>query len=187
MRTNHHNHKVCPWWKAYTFDNLFRRLIHKPEKMFAGLVKEGMTVVDIGAGMGFFSIAMARMVGDSGKVISVDIQSKMIKTLEKRARKRGVADKIQTILCKPDDICVKEKADFILAFYVVHEVPDIRHLFQQVIACMKPETRFLVVEPSMHVSSNEFEQTLKLAIDSGLILLNRPKILLSRSALFGLV
>lgn len=180
-------HKVCPWWKGFTFDNLFRRLIHKPEKMFAGLVKEGMTVIDIGAGMGFFSIGMAQMVGDSGKVISVDIQPKMIKTLEKRARKRGVADKIQTILCKPDDICVKEKADFILAFYVVHEVPDVPHFFRQVIACMKTETRFFVAEPSMHVSSKEFEQTLKLAEESGLILLDQPKFRLSRSALFGLV
>jgi len=177
-------HRVCPWWHAYSFDNFLRRLVHKPEKIFAGLVKEGMTVIDIGAGMGFFSIAMARMVGDSGKVISIDIQPKMIEVLTKRAHKRGVDHRIQTVLCKSDDICVREKADFILAFWMVHEVPDKKHLFDQIVSCMKPSSRFLIVEPKMHVSASDFEKTLKIAGESGLSLLDRPKIHLSRSALF---
>jgi 2-polyprenyl-3-methyl-5-hydroxy-6-metoxy-1,4-benzoquinol methylase len=52
---------VCPWWLAYTFDNPIRRFFHKPDQMLAKFVKEGMTVVDIGCGMGYFSIGLAKI------------------------------------------------------------------------------------------------------------------------------
>ena len=45
---------VCTWWIAYTFDNPLRRLIHKPQKVLGNFVKEGMTVMDLGCGMGHF-------------------------------------------------------------------------------------------------------------------------------------
>jgi 2-polyprenyl-3-methyl-5-hydroxy-6-metoxy-1,4-benzoquinol methylase len=70
------NGHVCPWWLAYTFDNPIRKLFHKPQKMLSLYVKEGMSVMDVGCGMGFFSIGMARMVGDNGNVIAVDLQKK---------------------------------------------------------------------------------------------------------------
>jgi 2-polyprenyl-3-methyl-5-hydroxy-6-metoxy-1,4-benzoquinol methylase len=65
---------VCPWWFAYTFDNPLRRLIHPPVRIFEGLVQEGQTAVDIGCGMGYFTLGLARMVGQNGQVIAVDLQ-----------------------------------------------------------------------------------------------------------------
>ena len=56
--------------------------------MLAPYVKEGMIVIDIGCGMAFFSIGMARLVGEQGLVISVDLQQKMLEVLERRAKKR---------------------------------------------------------------------------------------------------
>jgi ubiquinone/menaquinone biosynthesis C-methylase UbiE len=53
---------VCPWWLAYSFDNPLRRIFHKPEKIFASMVRPGMTVADIGCGMGYFSLGLARIV-----------------------------------------------------------------------------------------------------------------------------
>jgi len=49
---------ICPWWFAYTFDNPFRRFFHNPEKMLGSYVSRGMTVLDVGCGMGFFSIGL---------------------------------------------------------------------------------------------------------------------------------
>jgi 2-polyprenyl-3-methyl-5-hydroxy-6-metoxy-1,4-benzoquinol methylase len=46
---------ICPWWLAYTFDNRFRHLFHNPEKMLGSYVSKGMTALDVGCGMGFFS------------------------------------------------------------------------------------------------------------------------------------
>ena len=66
--TEHHN--VCTWWKAYTFDNPIRKLLHQPHNVLGDYVKADMTVMDVGCGMGHFSIGMAKLVGESGKVIA---------------------------------------------------------------------------------------------------------------------
>ncbi|NTW59852.1 MAG: methyltransferase domain-containing protein, partial [Nitrospirae bacterium] len=95
---------VCPWWLAWTFDNPLRKWFQDPERILGSLVREGMTVADIGCGMGYFSVAMARMVGPAGRVLSVDLQEKMLKYLEKRAVRAGVQDRITTTLGEPDDI-----------------------------------------------------------------------------------
>ena len=50
--------------------------------------------MDLGCGMGYFSIGMARLVGGKGKVIAVDLQQKMLDTMVKRASRSGVADRI---------------------------------------------------------------------------------------------
>ena len=78
---------VCPWWLAYTFDNPVRRLVHPPGKILGDYVREGMTVVDVGAGFGHFSIGMARLVGDAGKVVAADLQEKMLEKTLSRARR----------------------------------------------------------------------------------------------------
>jgi ubiquinone/menaquinone biosynthesis C-methylase UbiE len=114
---------VCPWWGGYFIDNPLRRLLHNPEKILGPYVKPGMTAMDIGCGMGFCSIAMARMVGNEGKVISVDLQQKMLDVLLKRARKAGVAERIETHRCEADSLGVDTAVDFVLAFMMVHEVP----------------------------------------------------------------
>ena len=105
---------VCTWWIAYTFDNPLRRLIHKPQKVLGNFVKEGMTVMDLGCGMGHFSIGMAGLVGGTGRVIAVDLQQKMLDVMERRAQRAGLADRILPHLCQADDIGIEEQADFVL-------------------------------------------------------------------------
>jgi 2-polyprenyl-3-methyl-5-hydroxy-6-metoxy-1,4-benzoquinol methylase len=78
-------HKVCPWWKAYTFDNPIRKLLHPPRRVLGAYIKERMTVMDVGCGMGHFSIGMAKLVGENGKVIAVDLQQKMLNVMLKPA------------------------------------------------------------------------------------------------------
>src|SRR5574341_1266039 len=87
---------VCPWWLAYTFDNPLRRLAHDAGKILSPYLREGMTAVDLGCGMGYFSIAMAGIVGNQGTVISVDIQKEMLAVLRRRAEKAGVMDIART-------------------------------------------------------------------------------------------
>ena len=82
--------------------------------------------------MGYFSRAMAKIVGDAGKVISVDLQTEMLAITRKRAEKDGVARRIRFLLAKEDDLGVTEQVDFALAFWMVHEVTDTRNFFRQV-------------------------------------------------------
>ena len=63
---------VCPVWVGYLLASPVRKLIQNPKKLLSPYVEEGMTVLDAGCAMGFFSLPMARMVGPNGKVICGD-------------------------------------------------------------------------------------------------------------------
>ena len=176
--------RVCPWRHAYTFDNVFRRWFHKPEIILEPYVKEGMTVMDVGCGMSIFSIGMAKMVGEQGCVISVDLQRGMLDVLWKRAEKAGVADRIRTHQCEPDVIGVEVAVDFILAFWMVHEVPDTDAFFSQLRSCLNPEGKFLVAEPKFHVSAGHYRTLLSSAENAGLKRIEDPPIRFSRATVF---
>lgn len=175
---------VCPWWLAYTFDNPLRRIFHKPEKIFFPFLQTGMTAIDLGCGLGYFSIAMAKMVGGTGKIISVDLQQRMLDILITRARKAGVANRITTLLCEADKFAIQAEVDFALAFWMAHETPDEFNFFQQVYALLKRSGKLLLAEPKMHVTADEFEKTVALAQKAGFNHLDSPIIALSHTALF---
>jgi len=174
--------ELCPWWFAYTFDNPVRRMLHKPEKVLGAYVKEGMTAVDIGCGMGHFSIGMAKLVGANGKVISVDLQQKMLDKVKRRAVRGGVDDRISLRLCKPGDIGISGQVDFVLTFWMAHEVPDVKVMFGQIHAIVKDGGRWLLAEPRLHTSLDRFEKILSEAIESGFSVVERPVVTMSYAA-----
>ncbi len=176
--------KVCPAWLGHFLANPIRKLIHPPQKILTPYVKEGMTVLDIGSGMGFFSIRLARMVGTNGKVICVDMQEKMLQGLKKRAQKNGVFTRIETRLCSQHTLGLQdlaEKIDFALAFAVVHEVPDPPRFFAELAATLIPSGSVLLAEPKGHVSQEEFTITLSIAQQHRFTIVEEPKIFRSRS------
>lgn len=174
---------VCPWWFAYTFDNGLRRLFHRPEEMFAAYLEPGMTALDIGCGMGYFSIGMARMLGEEGRVISVDLQQEMLDAVRRRAGRAGVGTRIHTHRCAPNALNIEAQADFALAFWMVHEVPDSDRLLSEIRASLKPGGRFMIAEPRFHVKQQDFLKTLAQAGRAGFEIDDRPRIRLSRAAL----
>ncbi len=176
------NH-VCPWWLAFAFDNSLRTLFHKSDQIFSHIIKEGMTVVDIGCGMGFFSIGMAKMVKQNGKVIAVDVQKEMLEILEKRAGRTGVLDTIQTHLCSETEIGISEPVDFALTFWMVHETQDKKAFLHQVRDALKGSGLLLITEPKFHVSRSQFEHEIDIAKDAGFRIKDEPKITFSHSVL----
>lgn len=176
---------VCPWWLAYTFDNRLRNIIHRPEKVLSAYVKPGMTVMDAGCGMGFFSIGMAGMVGDDGLVISVDVQKEMLEAVQRRAGKAGVSHRIRTYLCEPEGIGSHKNVNFVLAFWMVHEVRRPNGFFEQVYACLKSESMLMLAEPRIHVSAKFFKKLVNGAQNAGFSLCDEPRIRLSRAAVFS--
>ena len=176
---------VCPWWGGYFIDNSLRRWLHNPDKILGPYVRPDMTVMDIGCGMGMFSIAMARLVGDRGRVIAVDLQQKMLDVLMKRASAAGVADRITAHRCGPTSIDISEPVDFVLACYSAHEVPDLRRLLGEIHSCVRPAGQLLVVEPKGHVTARCFELMLDWAEELGWVVQERPHVCLSRAVVFG--
>ena len=181
MSKNH----VCPWWMAYTFDNPLRRLIHNPAKIFNDLVRPAMTVMDIGCGMGYFSIGMAQMIGDSGRVIAIDLQQQMLDITMKRAARKGVGQRIEPYLCEADRIDINCKIDFILAFWVVHELPDPAAFFKNVASLLKPAGKLIYSEPVFHVSAAKYNDILNSARAEGIKKDQDLNISFSRAALLS--
>lgn len=179
--------RVCPVWVGYLLASPVRKLLQNPEKILSPYVKQGMKVLDVGSAMGFFSLPFARMVGPNGKVICVDMQEKMIQSLEKRARKAGLSDRIELRICSRNSLGLdefKEKIDFAFASAVVHEVADASSFFSEIYEGIKQGGKFLVIEPKGHVTEKDFEVSISVAGKNGFSVIGNPKIPRSRSILF---
>ena len=174
---------VCPWWLAYTFDNPIRRILHPPDKLLGDLVHQGFTALDIGCGMGHFTMGMAKMVGDQGRVIAVDIQEQMLERVKRRAIHQGLSGRIILHKGYVEGLEMKGQVDFALAFWMVHEVPDQLAFFKAVKDLLKPDGRFLVAEPKIHTSEADLDRSLKIASQAGLAVCANPGIPMSRTAL----
>jgi ubiquinone/menaquinone biosynthesis C-methylase UbiE len=160
------SHRVCPWWLGYLLASPLRRLLQDPRDIVKPYVEEGMSVLDVGCGMGFFSLPMAELAGGKGRVVCIDLQEKMIKGLIARAKKAGLADRIDARVCSQSTLGVSDlagKIDFVLAFALVHEVPDKERLFGEIYTIMKQTGRLLLAEPKGHVSKPDFERAVSLA------------------------
>ena len=163
-----------------------RRFFYDPSRLAAGFAGPGMTVVEPGPGMGFFTLELARIIGPAGRVIAVDIQPKMLDALRRRAVRAGLAERIHAMLAQPDSMglgALAGTADLVWAFAVIHEMPDARRFFAESAEVLKPGGRVLVAEPAGHVKPEEFDAELKWAAESGLTLMARPAIRRSHAAL----
>jgi ubiquinone/menaquinone biosynthesis C-methylase UbiE len=180
--------RVCPWWLGYFLATPLRRLYQDPHAILAPWVSEGMTVLEPGPGMGFFTLDLARMVGPSGRVIAVDVQLKMLEALIRRARRAGLKERIEVRESKGETLGVDDlggKVDFVLAFAVVHELPSTPAFFAEAHRALKVGGRMLVAEPKHHVSEVAMAETVGLAEKAGFTREATPTIRGSRSALLS--
>lgn len=171
---------------GYFLLNPLRRLRQDPKKIVSPYVKKDMRIIEVGPGMGYFSIPMARLVGDKGKIIAVDLQERMLKALEKRAHKAGMHQRIDLKLAKPDSLCLEGPGgtyDFALAFAVVHELPNQEAFFRELAAALKPKAMLLMADPESRFSPEEYDKALALAAKADFHKIGEPVIWKSRSAL----
>lgn len=112
---------------------------------------------------------MARLAGPHGHVVAADLQPPMLARVRRKAAHCGLADRITCHLCQSDRIGLEIKADFILAWYMVHETPDRTAFFLEVRRLLKHNGQLLVVEPKGHVSRAEFTAMQKAAEAAGLL------------------
>jgi cyclopropane fatty-acyl-phospholipid synthase-like methyltransferase len=137
--------------------------------------------------MGFFTLELLRLVGNSGRVIAVDIQPKMPARLERRATKAGLADRLSARLASADSMNISDpqiSVDFILAFAVVHEVPDAVRFFTEVAAAVTSGAPAPPRRTSRLRQSAKFKEEMRAAEQVGFGILGNPEIQRSHTALF---
>ncbi len=177
--------RVCPWWIGYLLVSPIRKLVQDPASILAPFVREGMTVLEPGPGMGFFTLEAARRVGPRGRVVAVDLQPRMLAALRRRAARAGLAERLEVREARPESLGVDDlvgRVDVVLALLVVHEVPDAGRFFAEVRRTLAPAGKVVVVEPSGHVSADAFEATMSVAARAGLRRGPGPRVWRSRSA-----
>ena len=161
---------TCPWWLGYLLVTPLRRLLENPGKILAPHVRPGMTVLEPGPAMGFFTLELARLVGPGGRVVAVDLEERMLAALRLRAQRAGLAERIETRRCSQDDLGIRDLAgqvDFVLLFHMLHEVSDPDRFLRAVQAALKPGGAVLFAEPPGHVSVEAFQASVKRMTDLG--------------------
>jgi 2-polyprenyl-3-methyl-5-hydroxy-6-metoxy-1,4-benzoquinol methylase len=183
MKTNAGPNRVCRVSHAGRLDNRLRRWLQNPRKILSPYIKEGMTVLDMGCGPGFFSTELAQMVGKSGRVIAADLQEEMLEKLKDKIQGTELEKRITLYKCEKNKIGLPQKVDLVLAFYMVHEIPNQEEFFKELESILQPGGQVLVVEPPFHVSKAAFTEMIEKAGNAGFKPIKGPKVILSKTVI----
>jgi ubiquinone/menaquinone biosynthesis C-methylase UbiE len=175
--------KVCGIEHAGALDLNVRKLFHNPQKILNPYINEGMTVLEIGCGPGFFTPDMAKLVGKTGKVVAADLQEGMLEMLKKKIKGTDLQDRIELYKCPDNKIGLSGEFDFIFLFYVLHEVPDQTSFLQEIYTLLKPGGSVLIVEPKVHVHKKNFNGSIEILKHIGYNIIEKPSVFFSRSVL----
>jgi ubiquinone/menaquinone biosynthesis C-methylase UbiE len=111
-------------------------------------LKNGQTVVDLGCGAGFYTLAAARAVGDNGMVHAIDVQDAKLAATQSAARQNGL-NNITTLkadLDKPLLSIAEGACDAVVMGSIVHEISSREALFKNAYRILKTGGKVLVVE-----------------------------------------
>ncbi len=148
-----------------------RRWFQNPETILKPYVRAGMTVLEPGPGMGFFTLPLAKMVGPAGRVIAVDLQARMLNGLRNRASGSGLLPRIELRQAQKDSLGIDDlrgKVDLVVAIAVVHEMASEEAFFRQAAEALREGGSLLLMEPGGHVKDSKFTHEIHSACAAGL-------------------
>ena len=178
-----YSNKVCPVERSGALEMPIRKLVHNPVKILKPYISTGDKVLDFGCGPGFFTFAMAQLAGESGLVYAADLQDGMLDIVRKKIARYNMQNRIKLHKCEAGAINLNETFDFILAFYVVHEIGNQNSAFQELKRILKPGGKILIIEPDFHVTKSSFREMIIKLENAGFSIKPSKKLIFSRSIL----
>ncbi len=175
---------VCPWQSGPALAIGLRKVVHNPNKLLRPYLSNGMTAMDIGCGMGYFTLPMAEMVGDDGAVIAVDLQQEMLNGMLAAAKKKKIA-RITAHRCTADSLGIarwNDRIDFALLFMMLHEVPKPENLIFELRAALHDGGTLFFAEPIGHVGKEQFAASLSMMERNGFAVIKTPRVRICRAA-----
>ena len=151
VRIIRHFHKFpMPEFAANIIDNPFRRRIQPPNKTpIRHKIEPGMKVLEVGPGNGTYTMATARRVGENGKVITIDIEPKMIERVQKKAQ----IERIENVEARVADVFQLPFEDgFFDSVYliaVIGEIPTPERAMREFYRVLSPQGILSFSEPLM--------------------------------------
>lgn len=144
-------------------------------------VHPGMAVLDLGCGTGFFTIEIAKLVGNSGKVVAADVQIGMLEILKQKIKDSPIRQKIEIHHCPENNLGLTGKFDFVFAFYAFHEMRFVDNIIREIKNLINNETKILIAEQKFHVTKSAFEAIVNKMVNKGFVICDRPVIFFSRA------
>jgi ubiquinone/menaquinone biosynthesis C-methylase UbiE len=135
-------HQAADW-----LDRPEREAEEAPSLLLKALkLKAGMTVVDLGAGSGYLTFPMAKMVSPGGKVLAVDIQPEMLAIIKQKSERLGVKNVVPVLGTITDPNLKPKSVDLILLVDVYHEFDHPYEMASKMVNALRPGGRLVLVE-----------------------------------------
>ncbi len=136
------SHRGADW-----LDRMERDEEEAPERALDALdIRPGQTVVDLGAGSGYFTVRLAKRVGPSGRVIAVDIQPEMLMRLRERLQHEGITNVTPLLATEQDPTLPEGAADLVLMVDVYHELAAPQQILRHIARGLRPNGRLVLLE-----------------------------------------
>jgi ubiquinone/menaquinone biosynthesis C-methylase UbiE len=156
---------------APLIDNPVRRFFYPPRRVVDQLGAEpGMRALEVGPGHGTYTLAVARRLGDAGKLVAVDIQPEIIERLQRRIEREGVKN-VEARTADVHDLPFPDGSfDLVYLMMVLGEIPDPVGALREFSRVLKPTGRLAVQEwlpdPDYHPAGT----LVKWGAEAGLVL-----------------
>ena len=138
-----HSFRGAEKW-SQVFDDPARDEWQKPDDVIRALkLAPEALVADIGAGTGYFAVRLARAV-PKGRVYGVDTEPDMVRYLEQRAQREGLAN-LNAVAAKPADPGIPA-VDVVILVDTYHHVPDRERYFKELRKSLKPGGRLAIID-----------------------------------------
>jgi ubiquinone/menaquinone biosynthesis C-methylase UbiE len=109
-------------------------------------IRDGATVADIGAGSGYMTLRLARIVGPAGRVYATDIQPGMLTLLQQNVTRAGLRNVIPVLGVQDDPRLPAGTIDLALMVDVYHELSQPQQVLRRIREALKPDGRLVLLE-----------------------------------------